>query len=67
MGGLAVAVAHQRDHGEGAPGPGVGQQVNVVVGGALTVVSFGFLGGGVDSLPGLVLVGAGAAQLGVPQ
>ena len=44
-----------------APAP-----VNVVVGGALTVVSFGFLGGGVDSLPGLVLVGAGAAQLGVP-
>jgi uncharacterized protein len=40
--------------------------VNVVVGCALTVASFGFFGGGFDSLPGLLLVGAGAAQLGVP-
>ena len=40
--------------------------VNTVVGCALTVMSLGFLGAGIDSLPGLLLVGAGAAQLGLP-
>ena len=41
-------------------------RVNLALGAVLTAVSFGLLDGGVDSLPGLMLVGAGAAGLGLP-
>ncbi len=42
-------------------------RLNLALGAVLTGVSFGLLGGGVDSLPGLMLVGAGAAGLGLPE
>ncbi|ALG83529.1 DUF418 domain-containing protein [Gordonia phthalatica] len=40
--------------------------LSLTIGAALTAVSFGFLGGGVESVPGLVLLGIGAAGAGLP-
>ena len=38
--------------------------ISLVVGAVLTGVSFGFVGGGLDSLPGLMLLGMGVAGVG---
>ncbi|GAA1096899.1 DUF418 domain-containing protein [Tsukamurella spumae] len=40
--------------------------INLLLGTALTGLAFGLGSGGVETLPGLMLVGAGAAGLGVP-
>lgn len=40
--------------------------LSLALGAVLTGVSFGFLGGGAESVPGLMLIGVAAAGLGVP-